>query len=111
MRKLLLTLAVVVAGCGNTPRLAPTGQPSPEPTQVVYVPVRPPPTNMDVLRAACWYANDSWIIEAASIVDGHWWAGLTYGEQVAMNDDVCGFDADCSLCWDALAAFVYTVAH
>lgn len=129
MKIMLAVICLVgLTGCGATPQPAPrapitnaVGQTSPDP-EVVAVPVPVPVpvavpilvpelTNMDVLRAVCWYMTDAMIRESIVIINDGWWAGFTYQDRLLITDDVCGADWDCQACWDAVVDFVYFVAH
>lgn len=110
--RLSLCVVVFLCGCGTVP---PTSQSEPSTGETILVPVpvpvSVPVTNMDVLRASCWYMTDANILNAIAIVDEDWWEGISYSDSLAMNDHVCGFDISCERCWDSVVYFVYVIAH
>lgn len=121
MNRVMMTGLLFVMGCGAIPLDVPTEREVPEsvvPPVFVEVPVPfpvpvfiPSLTNMDVLRATCWYMTDSRILNGVFIIDDHWWAGISYFEQLDITAEVCELDFNCLDCWDAITDFVYFVAH
>lgn len=100
---LLGTLALTVAGCGAVQPVAGSGVPTPG-----------NPTNQTVeqtLRSSCWFLNDLEIASNIGLVDDGWWAGISYGEQIALNGSACGGNAPCEQCWDDVVDYVYRVWH
>jgi hypothetical protein len=55
--------------------------------------------------------TDAQILDSTLIIDDHWWLGMTYGEQLVLNADICGSDLACLGCWDAISEYVYRIVH
>jgi hypothetical protein len=78
------------------------------------VPVVPviPVTNLDILRAACFFLNDARIIDGVLTIERDWQLGFTYqSEYDYFATTSCGADPNCYSCVAAQIDFVYLVAH